>query len=246
MKILVDTHTHTNCSDHVFSSLAENLDFAKKRGLEMLCMTNHAPAIPDGAHIWHFCTMEELPGEVDGVRLLKGVEANVLDAKGNLDMPSKLLPNMEVVIASMHLPCFSQKNTEAHTEAWLGVIRNPYVHILGHSGHPAFPYDYERVITAARNEGKCIEINNHSFAVRKGCYENCKKIAEVCKKVGAPIVVSSDAHSCYPVGVFDHVEKMLEDMDFPEELIMNLNAERFSAYLEEFRKRREVESCREQ
>ncbi|MBO5364932.1 MAG: phosphatase [Clostridia bacterium] len=238
MKIFVDTHTHTNCSDHVFSSLVENLAYAKKQGLQMICMTNHAPAIPDGAHIWHFCTMEELPREVDGVRLLKGVEANVLDTEGNLDMPSHILPDMEVVIASMHPPCFPPRTREEHTKAWLNVMKNPYVHIIGHSGHPSFPYDYETVIAAARDANKCIEINNHSFAVRKGCYENCKAIAETCKKLGTKIVVSSDAHNCFQVGVFDHALKILEEIAFPEELIMNLNAERFSAYLEEFHKGR--------
>ncbi len=41
-----------------------------------------------------------------------------------------------------------------------------------------------------------------------------------------------------------HAEEILGEIDFPEDFMMNLNAESFSAYLEEFRKRREVESCR--
>ena len=36
MKILTDTHTHTNCSDHAFSTVAENLAMAKQRGLDLI------------------------------------------------------------------------------------------------------------------------------------------------------------------------------------------------------------------
>lgn len=235
MKILTDTHTHTNCSDHAFSTLMENLSMARERGLTLLCMTDHAPAIPDAPHIWHFSTMHELPEQVNGVRLLKGAEANVLDDAGHLDIPEAMQSEMDMMIASMHTPCYHSRSKEAHTSAWLHVIKNPYVTILGHPGDPRFDFDHEPVIAAAKAAGKCIEINNHSFTARKGSAENCRKIAELCKRMGAKIVVSSDAHSCFQVGAFEHALKMLEEIDFPEALIMNLNAERFLRYLKEYR-----------
>ena len=131
MKILTDTHTHTNCSDHAFSTVAENLAMAKRRGLDLICMTDHAPAIPDAPHIWHFSTMHDLPKEVDGVRLLKGIEANVLDDEGHLDVPKSVQEGADMMIASMHTPCYHSTSKEAHTAAWLNVIQNPYVTILG-------------------------------------------------------------------------------------------------------------------
>lgn len=238
MRILVDPHTHTNCSTHAHSTLYENILFAKKRGLEMICMTDHAPAIPDAPHMWHFTTMHELPKEIEGVQLLCGIEANVIDTDGNLDVPLQDQKHMDLMIASIHRPCYPPRTVAEHTKTWLGVIENPYVTILGHSGHPSFVYDYETVIRAAKEKNKCIEINNHSFAVRKGSEENCRQIAEICKTVGAKIVVSSDAHSCFDIGVMDASIAMLEDIRFPEENIMNLTAERFLAYLDEWRAQR--------
>lgn len=235
MKILTDVHTHTNCSNHVFSTVLENINVAKERGLELICMTDHAPAIPDGAHIWHFETMFELPEYINGVRLLKGVEANILDTQGHIDIPLEIQKKMEVMIASIHRPVFPPKTKEAHTETWLNVIKNPYVTILGHTGNTLYPYDYESVIEAAYKANKCIEINNHSPAVRAGCYENCRDIAMTCKKLGANIVVNSDAHTCFQVGEFGFAMKILAEVDFPEDKIMNLNAERFLNYLKEFR-----------
>ena len=47
-------------------------------------------------------------------------------------------------------------------------------------------------------------------------------------RIGAKIVVSSDAHAPFQVGVFDKALAVLEKIDFPENLIMNLNRERLS------------------
>lgn len=70
-----------------------------------------------------------------------------------------------------------------------------------------------------------------------GSRENCRDIALICKKLGTKIVVSSDAHNCYQIGIFDHAIAMLEEIDFPEELIMNVNGARFLAFLKEFHSR---------
>ena len=102
-------------------------------------------------------------------------------------------------------------------------------------GQTAYQFEHEPVIEAAKAANKCIEINNHSFAVRPGSDVICSKIAEYCKKIGAKIVVSSDAHTPFQVGVFDKALAVLEKIDFPENLIMNLNRERFERYLKEFK-----------
>lgn len=236
MKILVDTHTHTNCSTHAHSTLIENANFAKKRGLEMLCTTDHTPALPDAAHLWHFRTIVQLPREYDGLKLLYGAEVNILDKKGNIDLPTEELRMMDMIVASIHTPCYMSGTDRDCTSTYLGVIDNPYVNIIGHSGSPSYPYDIERVVRAAKEHNKCIEINNHSYSARPENSENCRKIALACKKIGTNIVVSSDAHSAFDVGVFDTALEMLRDIDFPEELVVNSTAEKFEKYLDKFKK----------
>lgn len=236
MKILVDTHTHTNYSAHAYSTVIENAVAAKKQGLEMLCMTDHAPALPDSPNIWHFMNIHGLPKEIEGVRMLYGAEANIIDKKGNIDLPLDIQKKMQIMIASIHTPCYLSGTVEEHTQTYLGVIKNPYVTIVGHSGSPRYAYDIDTVVKAAKEYSKCIEINNHSYEARPENAENCRKIALACKKYGTKIVVGSDAHIAFEVGIFDKAIEMLEDIDFPEELIANLNADRFEAYLEEFKK----------
>ena len=233
MKILVDTHTHTNCSTHAHSTLLENIQYAKKQGLEMLCMTDHTPALPDAPHLWHFNTMLRLPREAEGIRLLFGAEANIINTDGSIDLPEDFQRRLDLIVASIHEPCYPPRSVQEHTQTYLGAMENPYVTILGHSGTVKYPYEVEKVVRRAKERDVCIEINNHSFRARKGSRENCKKIAEMCKKIGTKIVVSSDAHSCFEIGKFDEAIAMLEEIAFPEELIMNLTAERFLAHLKQ-------------
>ncbi len=235
IQILADTHTHTNCSHHAYSTLCENIAMAKEKGLEMICMTNHAPAIPDSAHIWHFRTMQRLPRVIDGVKLLVGAEANLIDKNGGIDLPESDQKEMDLIIASIHGPCYKRGTVEEHTNTYLGALKNPYITIIGHSGNPAYAYDIDKVILAAREYNKCIEINNNSYLARPKNAENCRRIALACKKYGTKIVVSSDAHSCFDVGNFKRATMMLEEIDFPQELIMNTTAERFEKYLEELK-----------
>ena len=131
----------------------------------------------------------------------------------------------------MHTPVYAPRTFDEHTETWLNVMQNPKVNILGHMGSEQYKCDYEAVVKMAKEKNVCIEINNHSFNCRKGAPENCRTIAEYCKKHGTNIVVSSDAHICYQVGEFDRVLEMLCDIDFPEELIMNTTAEKFEKYI---------------
>lgn len=236
MKILVDTHTHTNCSTHAYSTLLENVKAAADVGLEMLCMTNHAPALPDAAHLWHFQNMKNLPKVIDGVLMAYGAEANLLDMEGNIDLPEDIQSSIDLIVASIHRPCLSPDTADDYTSVYLGALKNPYITILGHSGSARYPYDIDLVVKTAKEYNKCIEINNHSFLTRKASIENCIKIAKACKKYGTNIVVSSDAHNSFEIGIFTEAEKMLTEIGFPEELIANANAERFTEYLNSLKK----------
>ena len=231
MKILTDLHTHTIASTHAYSTITENAQEAARRGLEAIAMTDHCGEIPDAPHIWHFINMRVLPEYLCGVRILRGVEVNICDIHGRLDMEQQLLDKMDIVVASIHDPCYADCGKEDHTEAYMTVVENPAVDIIGHSGNPKFTYDYEAVVRRAGELGKMMEINSNSFKIRKTSVPNCRKIAELCKKYGVGISVDSDAHFAPMVGCFDAAEEMLREIDFPEELIMNRSLSALQKFL---------------
>lgn len=178
--IVADTHTHTVASPHAYGTIRENLDAARRMGHRALAVTDHGPAIPDSPHLWHFTNMRILPREVDGVVLLRGIEANLMDRQGTLDVDDDLLRRLDWVIASLHPPVFPPSTPADHTEAWLGVLANPWVDVLGHPGDPSYPCDYETVVRACGRAGTCIEINNGSFRVRPGSEPKCRTLAALC------------------------------------------------------------------
>ncbi len=61
MDILVDLHTHTVNSGHAYSTLTENVTAAVAHGLKAIGITDHGPALPGGAHDYHFWNLRVLP-----------------------------------------------------------------------------------------------------------------------------------------------------------------------------------------
>lgn len=78
MHIIADLHTHTNVSAHAHSSLEEMVQGAKRAGLSAIAITNHGPAMEDGAHQWHYANLNIVPRKIDGITVFRGAELNVL------------------------------------------------------------------------------------------------------------------------------------------------------------------------
>lgn len=232
MKIVADLHCHTLASTHAYSSIAEYVQQAKKLGLFGFACTDHAPNMPDGCHIWHFMNLIQVPDEVEDVRIFKGIETNIKDHNGNIDVDHEMvLSESDMVIASYHGPVTDPGTIDEHTHSYLQLAKHPYVDMIGHSGTQAFAYHYEPVIKAMRDNNKIIEINSNSFDIREGAKENCVEIALLCKKLGAPISVNSDCHSIWQLGHVNNAIKVLEEMEFPQELIINTDTNRLLNHL---------------
>lgn len=230
MKILTDLHTHTTATPHAYSTVTENAVSAKEKGLEAIAMTNHF-GVGDAPHIWHFINIGAVPKEIHGVRVFRGAEVNILDLDGTIDMPEDVMSTLDIVIASIHRPAHQGFEGMDHTKAYLNVVANPYIDIIGHSGSPDWKYDYETVVKRAGELGKMIEINANTFHIRKGNVPNCREIALMCKKHGTHICVNSDAHYCESVGNVELPLKMLEEIDFPEELIANRSLDALRSFM---------------
>lgn len=231
MNIQVEVHCHTNVVKHAYSTIIEAVQCAKEAGLRGVAITDHGPELFDGAPLLYFRNMDLISDEMYGVRILRGVEANILDADGRIDLPPEVLGRLDWVIASIHAPEFEASDYEACTSAYLGALDNPYVDMLGHTGRGRFFYDYKTVIERLVEREKIMEFNEHSFD-KPGAEERCLEIAKLCKKYGARACVGSDAHFAAAVGEVPRTLQMLKEIDYPENLILNLNADCFYDYIE--------------
>lgn len=226
MKIYMDLHTHTIASGHGYSTLKENIEAAQEAGLAYLGLSEHAPAMPGGPHPFFFSNYKCIPREYGNLHLLCGAEANIMDYGGRLDMEQGLLEKMDYVIASMHVACVRPGSREENTRASIRAMQNPCVKILGHPDDSRFPLDYEELVKAAKREGVALELNNSSLNPRNSRQngkDNIKTMLKACKQYDVPILMGTDSHICYTIGRFEEALAVLEETDFPEELVLNAN-----------------------
>lgn len=231
--IQVDTHTHTYASGHAWSTLRENCRAAADFGLRGICMTEHGPAMEGGISGFAPYAFRKIPKEIYGVRVIPGVEFNILDKTGKLDITdTDALRHVEFGIASLHDVIMPRTTRADHTEAYIRALEHPAVHILGHPGYAYFEHDPEPIVLAAKRLGKLLEINENSFASRAGSRENCLVFARLCKQHDVQVCVSTDAHFDADVGKTPMAFAMLDEVAFPPELILNLDADKFFAWLD--------------
>ena len=91
MKIKTDTHSHTIASGHAYSTIREMAKAGAEAGLEMLAITEHAPMMPETCGRFYFSNLGIIPRKMYGMQMMFGVELNILDEEGTIDLPENLL-----------------------------------------------------------------------------------------------------------------------------------------------------------
>ncbi len=243
MEILADLHNHTEASGHAYSSVEEIAREAKKKGLKYIGITDHGPELPGEPDLSHIENIKELPLNIHGVQILKGVEANIVDQEGNLDVPESYIENLDIVLAGLHNISDESWNREGNTRALLNTMENEDVDIITHPGNPDFPIDRESFVLGAKESETLVEINNSSFVKsRAGSSKYCKEIALLCKKYGVPVIINSDSHISRDVGETDQALKLLKSIDMPKDLIVNSSLEAFESYFKKKNMKRIIKS----
>ncbi|MDE6147628.1 MAG: phosphatase [Bacteroidales bacterium] len=224
MKALADLHTHTVASGHGYSTLQEMARAAAEKGIEILGVTEHGPAVPGACDSLYFKNMIVIPRVMYGVRLLLGAEINILDTSGKLDMSDDECRMLDLRIAGIHSVCWKGGTAEENTEGVLNVMRNPLIHIISHPGDGTAELCFEPLVLESANSHTLLEINSHSLHPARhktAARDNNIAILKLCKKHGVPVILGSDAHISFSVGCYDYVLPLLNETGFPEELIMN-------------------------
>lgn len=229
----VDLHMHTVASTHAYSNLHDYIAAAKHKGIKLFAITDHGPDMADAPHHWHFINMRIWPRVVDGVGILRGIEANIKNTAGEIDCTGPMLDALDLIMAGFHEPVFPPQDKATHTDAMIATMASGNVHIITHPGNPKFPVDIPAIAQAAARYHVALEMNNSSFIhSRKGSGPNCRAIAEAVRDAGGYVALGSDSHTAFTLGDFDEVLKVLRDVDFPEERILNVTPRRLLDFLE--------------
>jgi putative hydrolase len=229
----VDLHTHTNASTHAFSTLYENVKAAKAKGLQMIANTDHGPKMPDAPHLYHFFNQKVLPHVIDGVIVLRGIEANFLKTK-KTDCSANLYAALDIVLGGCHQVSLENTTFEDNTDIIIHAIKQHYIDVLTHLGDVAFPKDHEAIIKVAAEHNVAIELNAASGVYsRIGSDANCLKVARLCKKYKALVTINSDAHFCSHIGNLEHAINIANEANLPTSCILNTSTTKVLQFLKD-------------
>ena len=222
---LCDMHTHTIASGHGTScTIADMAKKAHEKGLTLLGITDHGPGTLGAGTPSYFRSLAHAPRKRCGIRVCYGVELNITDFSGNLDLEDEILEGLDYAIASMHRPNLRPGGQTANTLAYIQAMKHPAVRMIGHCDDVKYPVDYDELTAAAREYGIVMEINNSSLSpegYRGDTRANNRMLLEGCLRNRVPVLFSSDSHGTAHIGDFTYARAMVQEMNYPEELILN-------------------------
>lgn len=231
----LDMHTHSIASGHgTICTITDMSKQAYKKGLSLLGITDHGPATLCSCKPSYFRSLMLAPKTRYGVNLLYGVELNILDYKGTVDLDFDTLSTLDYAIASIHSKNLAPGSRAENTEAYIGAIQNPHVKMLGHCDDVKYPVDYLAIVQAAKEHHVLLEINNASLApngYRGDTRENNITMLSYCRQYNLPIVLSSDSHGAAHIGDIKYAETLVRECDYPTNLILNYNYNKFLEFI---------------
>jgi DNA polymerase (family 10) len=193
-----ELHTHSTWSDGKVT-IRQMAEAAITRGLKVLAVTDHSRSlgIASGLSIEQLWQQREEIQVVqtelgDQITLLHGTEMEI-KADGSLDYPDKVLAELDIVIASLHVSLGQDR--EKATQRVLNAIRNPHVDIIGHPTGRLIPdregadLDMEAIFAAAAEMGTALEISAHPLRLDLN-----DAYARRAAELGILISINTDAH----------------------------------------------------
>ena len=198
-----DLHMHTTASDGA-GTIRQMAAAAKARGLDYIAITDHSKRVTmanglDAARLTaHWRAIDAANVTTPGVRILKGVECDILE-DATLDLPDDVLAEADWVVAVLH---YGLAQPRAQIMKRLDrALESPHVDAIGHpSGRligrrPGADIDWPAFLAAAAATGTLLEINAAPERLDLSA-EHARAAADL----GVPIVINTDAHAPTAVG----------------------------------------------
>jgi putative hydrolase len=228
MKIIADLHTHTLASGHGIDTIRTLADFAVRKNLKGIAITDHGPGIAGGPDPIYFMSLKRMTQGIDlPIRIFYGVEDDIRNRKGDLTLPEYILKDMEIVLTGLHpFTWIADQASGARTEAVINAMGKGIVQAFSHPVGTYYEIDLDPVLDAAVVHKVAMELN----ATKLGNRELVTDYLERCAHRGAAVVVNSDAHLGEEVGGFHEAMQLLKDVGFPENLVVNRSREAVAAF----------------
>ncbi|MEJ7810375.1 MAG: DNA polymerase/3'-5' exonuclease PolX [Gemmatimonadaceae bacterium] len=191
-------HCHSQYSDGK-ATIAEMAAAAKARGWSYLGISDHSQAAfyagglsPERVLEQH-AEIDRVNEQLDGFRVLKGVEADIL-ADGRVDYDDETLSRFDYVVGSVHSRFGLDQR--AMTDRVLRAMDDPHLTILGHPtgrlllAREPYAIDMHAVLEKAAEMGVAVELNADPHRLDLDW-----RLCRTAKELGVSVEIGPDAHS---------------------------------------------------
>jgi len=237
MRLIGDFHTHTNYT-HGVGSIEDTVKQAENLGLKAVAITDHAYkstySIKKGDLDKMYQDIESIKDKYK-VKIMLGIEANIISRSGNVDVPDDELDKLDLVVLGVHkftrvglkefflwtLPNLiikkpTKKQIERNTQAYINAMDKHRVSILAHLGYANCYVDCEKLAKECAKRGIYIELNGKRINFTK---DDIYKML----KTDVKFIINSDAHHPLNVGKNHRAFNLIEKYKIPLDRIVNLN-----------------------
>jgi putative hydrolase len=228
IEIIADLHIHTVASGHAGDTIRKNCEFAIKKGLSAIGITDHGPGLPGGASFVYFYTLPRITAGIDlPIKIFSCVEEDIVNKKGELSLPSDCRDRLDIVMAGCHPRTWiARQNVKTRTSAVVNAITKGYIRVLTHPYRRNNSIELKPVLEAAAAAGTALELNTSKPSDRPVILDFLEK----CVGNRNHIIVGSDAHVAEEVGTFSEALNLLEESGFPHELVINRTKESIESF----------------
>ncbi len=244
MKLKADYHIHSTYSKHNHgkSTIEEIVQRSIEMGLKEIAVTDHGPGhflygIKRDNIIKAKNEITELRKKYPNIKILFGVEANIINHSGDIDIDDDMIELFDIILCGYHIgvlfsslydlwnfffmniicrlsKSLTKKQIEKNTSAVVNALNKNKIYILTHPGDK-IPVDMDKVAYAAQKNKTLLEISNHHSHL------NTEEI-KVAAKYEVSFVINSDSHIKDNIGGFENGLKRAEDAGLNINRIINL------------------------
>lgn len=242
MQFYGDYHTHTLYSDGT-GTIRQVVESAIEKGFKQVAITDHG-FLKNGLSLTHKKferqkrAIEKIRKEYPEIEILHGMEANIIDFNGTVELTRNEMDKLDVFVLGYHRFVFSTsyqdffnyvlyngfvsklrkptpKKIAQNTTAYIKALEKYPVDIIAHINQYAI-VDAKTVAEVAAEQGTYVELNMKHFDLIESTIEDFLQTK-------CTFIVNSDGHSPKAIGEFDRVFELIEKYDIPTERFANLD-----------------------
>lgn len=240
--IIADMHTHSIFSQHAYSTIKENIEIAKLNNLKYIAITDHffnsGTDIENKNETNRITCLEERINRLESdIYVIGGAEFNLHqeipywnDLQNIIWRPIGLHSwfidiegsSLEDIYQEFE-KASSRHNVFNHIERELFRLEN-YKYQNENELCNDIKYFLKNMCLLAKNNDIFLEVNESSIVTNTGgALDRLKFWLSIAKENRNLICIGSDAHYCQEVGNFSNVCVLLNEIEYPKELIINCN-----------------------